>query len=568
MSYDILQMIIFICLLTAITVPLGSYIAKVFTNQHTFLDFIAKPVEKLIYKITCIDDKHEMNWKEYALSLIAFNILGIIVLLAIQMLQGSLPLNPQKLKGITSWHLALNTAVSFVTNTNWQAYKGETTMSYLTQMLGLTSQNFLSAATGMSVAIALIRGISRHSTKNIGNFWVDMTRSIIWLFLPMSFLLSLILTQQGVIQNLSSYVEVHTIDGLKQIIAMGPVASQEAIKMLGTNGGGFFNANSAHPFENPTPLTNMLEMLAILAIPASLPYAFGKMVKNTKQGWAIFGAMLILFIIMLGTTYYSEKTGNPIISQIKITGPSAMEGKEVRFGIADSALFSTVTTAASCGAVNSTLDSMTPLGGLVPMLQIMLGEVIFGGVGSGLYSMLIDAFLAVFIVGLMVGRTPEYIGKKIESYEVKMSILAILVPASTILIGSAIASVTKVGTASLLNHGPHGLSEILYAFASSAGNNGSAFAGLNSNTLFYNIATSIAMFIGRFGVIIPALAIAGNLANKKIVPANVGTFPTDNALFSVLLVVIVLIIGALTFFPALSLGPIIEQLLMNAGKLF
>ncbi|MGF7400106.1 potassium-transporting ATPase subunit KdpA [Thermoanaerobacterium thermosaccharolyticum] len=568
MSYDILQMIIFICLLTAITVPLGSYIAKVFTNQHTFLDFIAKPVEKLIYKITGIDDKHEMNWKEYALSLIAFNILGIIVLLAIQMLQGSLPLNPQKLKGITSWHLALNTAVSFVTNTNWQAYKGETTMSYLTQMLGLTSQNFLSAATGMSVAIALIRGISRHSTKNIGNFWVDMTRSIIWLFLPMSFLLSLILTQQGVIQNLSSYVEVHTIDGLKQIIAMGPVASQEAIKMLGTNGGGFFNANSAHPFENPTPLTNMLEMLAILAIPASLPYAFGKMVKNTKQGWAIFGTMLILFIIMLGTTYYSEKTGNPIISQIKITGPSAMEGKEVRFGIANSALFSTVTTAASCGAVNSTLDSMTPLGGLMPMLQIMLGEVIFGGVGSGLYSMLIDAFLAVFIVGLMVGRTPEYIGKKIESYEVKMSILAILVPASTILIGSAIASVTKVGTASLLNHGPHGLSEILYAFASSAGNNGSAFAGLNSNTLFYNIATSIAMFIGRFGVIIPALAIAGNLANKKIVPANVGTFPTDNALFSVLLVVIVLIIGALTFFPALSLGPIIEQLLMNAGKLF
>ncbi|MEG6569083.1 potassium-transporting ATPase subunit KdpA [Thermoanaerobacterium thermosaccharolyticum] len=568
MSYDILQMIIFICLLTAITVPLGSYIAKVFTNQHTFLDFIAKPVEKLIYKITGIDDKHEMNWKEYALSLIAFNILSIIVLLAIQMLQGSLPLNPQKLKGITSWHLALNTAVSFVTNTNWQAYKGETTMSYLTQMLGLTSQNFLSAATGISVAIALIRGISRHSTKNIGNFWVDMTRSIIWLFLPMSFLLSLILTQQGVIQNLSSYVEVHTIDGLKQIIAMGPVASQEAIKMLGTNGGGFFNANSAHPFENPTPLTNMLEMLAILAIPASLPYAFGKMVKNTKQGWAIFGTMLILFIIMLGTTYYSEKTGNPIISQIKITGPSAMEGKEVRFGIADSALFSTVTTAASCGAVNSTLDSMTPLGGLMPMLQIMLGEVIFGGVGSGLYSMLIDAFLAVFIVGLMVGRTPEYIGKKIESYEVKMSILAILVPASTILIGSAIASVTKVGTASLLNHGPHGLSEILYAFASSAGNNGSAFAGLNSNTLFYNIATSIAMFIGRFGVIIPALAIAGNLANKKIVPANVGTFPTDNALFSVLLVVIVLIIGALTFFPALSLGPIIEQLLMNAGKLF
>jgi len=568
MIYDILQMVIFICLLVIITIPLGSYIAKVFTNQHTFFDFVAKPIEKFVYKITGIDESHEMNWKEYALSLLTFNLLGIIFLFIILVSQGKLPLNPQKLPGISSWHLALNTAVSFVTNTNWQAYSGETTVSYLTQMLGFTVQNFLSAATGLSVAIALIRGIMRHSTKDIGNFWVDITKSIIWIFLPLSLILSLILTQQGVIQNFSSYIKVHTLEGLKQVIAMGPVASQEAIKMLGTNGGGFFGANSAHPFENPTPLTNMLEMLAILAIPASLPYTFGKMVKNTRQGWAIFSAMLILFVIMLGTTYYSEKTGNPIINYINITGPSAMEGKEVRFGIAGSSLFSTVTTAASCGAVNSSLDSMTPLGGLIPMLQIMLGEVIFGGVGSGLYSMLIDAFLAVFIVGLMVGRTPEYIGKKIESYEMKMSILAIIIPASTILIGSAIASVTKAGTSVLLNHGPHGLSEILYAFASASGNNGSAFAGLNSNTLFYNLITSIAMIIGRFGVIIPALAIAGSLANKKIVPASVGTFPTDNALFSVLLVGIVLIIGALTFFPALSLGPIIEQLLMNAGRLF
>ncbi|MGJ7046132.1 potassium-transporting ATPase subunit KdpA [Thermoanaerobacterium thermosulfurigenes] len=568
MIYDILQMVIFICLLVIITIPLGSYIAKVFTNQHTFFDFVAKPIEKIVYKITGIDESHEMNWKEYALSLLTFNLLGIIFLFIILVSQGRLPLNPQKLPGISSWHLALNTAVSFVTNTNWQAYSGETTVSYLTQMLGFTVQNFLSAATGLSVAIALIRGIMRHSTKDIGNFWVDITKSIIWIFLPLSLILSLILTQQGVIQNFSSYIKVHTLEGLKQVIAMGPVASQEAIKMLGTNGGGFFGANSAHPFENPTPLTNMLEMLAILAIPASLPYTFGKMVKNTRQGWAIFSAMLILFVIMLGTTYYSEKTGNPIINHINITGPSAMEGKEVRFGIAGSSLFSTVTTAASCGAVNSSLDSMTPLGGLIPMLQIMLGEVIFGGVGSGLYSMLIDAFLAVFIVGLMVGRTPEYIGKKIESYEMKMSILAIIIPASTILIGSAIASVTKAGTSVLLNHGPHGLSEILYAFASTSGNNGSAFAGLNSNTLFYNLITSIAMIIGRFGVIIPALAIAGSLANKKIVPASVGTFPTDNALFSVLLVGIVLIIGALTFFPALSLGPIIEQLLMNAGRLF
>lgn len=568
MIYDILQMLIFICLLVIITIPLGSYIAKVFTNQHTFFDFVAKPIEKFVYKITGIDESNEMNWKEYALSLLTFNFLGIIFLFIILVSQGKLPLNPQKLPGVSSWHLALNTAVSFVTNTNWQAYSGETTVSYLTQMLGFTVQNFLSAATGLSVAIALIRGIMRHSTKDIGNFWVDITRSIIWIFLPLSLILSLILTQQGVIQNFSSYIKVHTLEGLKQVIAMGPVASQEAIKMLGTNGGGFFGANSAHPFENPTPLTNMLEMLAILAIPASLPYAFGKMVKNTRQGWAIFSAMLILFVIMLGTTYYSEKTGNPIINHINITGPSTMEGKEVRFGIAGSSLFSTVTTAASCGAVNSSLDSMTPLGGLISMLQIMLGEVIFGGVGSGLYSMLIDAFLAVFIVGLMVGRTPEYIGKKIESYEMKMSILAIIIPASTILIGSAIASVTKAGTSVLLNHGPHGLSEILYAFASTAGNNGSAFAGLNSNTLFYNLITSITMIIGRFGVIIPALAIAGSLANKKIVPVSVGTFPTDNALFSVLLVGIVLIIGALTFFPALSLGPIIEQLLMNAGRLF
>lgn len=568
MSSNIIQMVLYIAILIAITIPLGNYISKVFTGQHTFFDIIGHPVEKIIYKITGVNEKKEMGWKEYALSVIVFNILGIILLYLIQVLQGILPFNPQKFGSVTPWHLALNTAVSFVTNTNWQSYGGESTMSYFTQMAGLAVQNFLSTATGLAVVIAIIRSITRHSVKSIGNFWVDITKSIIWILLPISFILALILNEQGVIQNLSNYIVIHTIEGTKQVLAMGPVASQEAIKMLGVNGGGFFNANSAHPFENPTPFTNLLEMLAIFAIPSSLTYAFGKMVRNTKQGWAIFGAMIILFVIMLSITYSSETVGNPIIEHIGITGPSAMEGKEVRFGIGNSALFATITTAASCGAVNAMHDSFTPLGGLPQMLQMMLGEVIFGGVGSGLYAMLIDAFFAVFIVGLMVGRTPEYLGKKIESYEMKMAVIAILIPAATILIGSAIASVTKAGTSSILNPGPHGLSEILYAFSSGAGNNGSAFGGLNSNTPFYNIMIALAMFIGRFGVIIPVLAIAGNLASKKIVPASAGTFPTDNSLFSILLIGVVIIIGALTFFPALSLGPIVEQLLMNAGKLF
>ncbi|MDI6604028.1 MAG: potassium-transporting ATPase subunit KdpA [Thermoanaerobacteraceae bacterium] len=564
---DIIQMLIFIILLVAVTIPLGTYMANVFTDKKTFFDPIAKPIEKLIYRIIGIDEKNEMNWKEYTIAVILFNLFGFTLLYFLQRWQVFFPFNPQKF-GAVAPDLSFNTAVSFMTNTNWQAYGGESTMSYFTQMMGLTVQNFVSAATGIAVVIALIRGIVRHTTKTIGNFWVDLTKSVIYILLPISFVFALILVQQGVIQNLSPYITVHTLSGNSQTIAMGPVASQEAIKTLGTNGGGFFGANSSHPFENPTPLTNLIEMLSILAIPAALTYTFGKMVGNKKQGWAIFGAMLVLFIIMLGTTYSAERFGNPAIAHLNISGPSAMEGKEVRFGIANSSLFAMVTTAASCGAVNTMHDSLTPLAGLVPMLQMTLGEVIFGGVGAGLYGMLIFVFLTVFIVGLMVGRTPEYIGKKIESLEMKMSILAVLMPAASVLIFSAIAAVTKMGTSSILNPGPHGLSEILYAFASTSNNNGSAFAGLNANTCFYNISTGFAMLIGRFGVIIPVLAIAGNLAQKKKIPVSSGTFFTDTPLFSFLLIAVILIVGALTFFPALALGPIVEHLLMMTGKLF
>jgi K+-transporting ATPase ATPase A chain len=564
---DIIQMLIFIILLVAVTIPLGAYMANVFTDKKTFFDPIAKPIEKLIYRIIGIDEKNEMNWKEYTIAVILFNLFGFTLLYFLQRWQVFFPFNPQKF-GAVAPDLSFNTAVSFMTNTDWQAYGGESTMSYFTQMMGLTVQNFVSAATGIAVVIALIRGIVRHTTKTIGNFWVDLTKSVIYILLPISFVFALILVQQGVIQNLSPYITVHTLSGNSQTIAMGPVASQEIIKNLGTNGGGFFKANASHPFENPTPLTNLIEMLSILAIPAGLTYTFGKMVGNKKQGWALFGAMLVLFIIMLSTIYGAERFGNPAIAHLNISGPSAMEGKEVRFGIANSSLFATVTTAASCGAVNTMHDSLTPLGGLVPMLQMMLGEVIFGGVGAGLYGILIYVFLTVFIVGLMVGRTPEYLGKKIESLEMKMSILAVLMPAASVLILSAIAAVTKMGTSSLLNPGPHGLSEILYAFASSSNNNGSAFAGLNANTCFYNISTGIAMLIGRFGVIIPVLAIAGNLVQKKQIPVSSGTFFTDTPLFSFLLISVILIVGALTFFPALALGPIVEHLLMMIGKLF
>ncbi|HHW42102.1 MAG TPA: potassium-transporting ATPase subunit KdpA [Syntrophomonadaceae bacterium] len=566
-SMDILQMAFYLLLLILLAIPLGFYMARVFNGESTFLDPIFRPLERLIYRLTGVDAGREMNWREYALMLVVFNILGMAAVYLIQRIQGILPFNPQHF-GAVPPDLAFNTAASFMTNTNWQAYGGESTMSYFTQMTVLTVQNFLSAATGMTVAIALTRGLARRSARTIGNFWVDLTRSILWVLLPLSLVLALILVSQGAIQNLNPYLTITTLEGDRQTLAMGPVASQEAIKLLGTNGGGFFNANSSHPFENPTPLTNLLEMLTILIIPAGLTITFGQMVGNRRQGLVILAAMLLLFVFALGVVYASEHYGNPKLGALGMRGPTAMEGKEVRFGIVNSSLFATITTAASCGAVNTMHDSLTPLGGLIPMLQMMLGEVVFGGVGSGLYGMLVFVIITVFIIGLMVGRTPEYLGKKIEAWEVKMAILAVLIPAATILLGSALAAVTKTGTSSILNPGPHGLSEILYAFASGAGNNGSAFAGLNANTPFYNIALGLAMLIGRFGVILPVLSIAGSTAGKKVVPPGPGTFQTTSLLFTGLLAAVVLIVGALTFFPALALGPLVEQLLMLAGKTF
>jgi len=565
--WDIIQVVFFFLLLFLLAWPLGLYMAKVYQGEKTWLDPILRPVEKLFYRVYGVATDQEMNWREYALSLLAFNVLGAVLLLGLQLFQKLMPLNPQQFEGL-SWDLALNTAVSFMTNTNWQAYGGESTMSYFVQMVGLTVQNFLSAATGMVVVIALIRGFTRHTAQTIGNFWVDLTRSVCYILLPLSFVLSLVLVSQGVIQNFSPYAAAQTLEGGKQLIALGPVASQEAIKELGTNGGGFFNANSAHPFENPTPLTNLLEMLAIMVIPIGLVFTFGKMVGLMGQGRAVLAAMLIIFLLALGSCYLSEIIGNPLVKSLGVTEPSSMEGKEVRFGVVNSALFTVVTTATSCGAVNNMHDSLTPLGGLVPLLLIMLGEAAPGGVGSGLYSMLIFAILTVFIIGLMVGRTPEYLGKKIESQEMKMATIAILIPPAMILLSSALASVIPAGVSSLSNPGPHGLSQILYAFSSGTGNNGSAFAGLSANTLFYNLLLAKAMFIGRFGVILPVLAIAGSLAEKKIIPSSSGTFPTTGGLFVILLTGTVLIVGALTFFPALALGPIVENFLMWSGKTF
>jgi K+-transporting ATPase ATPase A chain len=566
-SNDFMQMLFYLVVLIALAIPLGGYMAKVYQGEKTFMDRVMGPLEKVIYRLCGIDANKEMNWWEYALSLLAFSLMGIVSLFLLLLVQGHLPLNPQGFGGL-NWDLAWNTAVSFNTNTNWQAYAGESTMSYLSQMAGLTVHNFLSAAAGLTVVVALIRGLSRHQAKSIGNFWSDLTRSTLWILLPIAIVGSMLLISQGVIQNLSPYLTVHTIQGADQTLAMGPVASQEVIKLLGTNGGGFFNANSAHPFENPTPFSNLLEMLFILVIPVALTFSFGKMLKDSRQGKVIFGAMLILFLLMLGTTYSSEIAGNPLVSHIGITGSSVMEGKEVRFGVVNSALFATVTTATSCGAVNAMHDSLTPLGGIAPMLQMMLGEVVFGGVGSGLYAMLLFVFLTVFIIGLMVGRTPEYLGKKIQSFEMKMAILAVLIPSACILLGSALAVLIPAGTSAILNPGPHGLSEILYAFASASGNNGSAFAGLSANTVFYNLALSLCMLIARFGPIVLVLAIAGSMAGKKITPAGAGTFQTTGVLFSGLLAGVVLIVGALTFFPALALGPIVEHLLMLAGKAF
>jgi K+-transporting ATPase ATPase A chain len=556
------QIVLYLLVLVALTPVLGLFMAKVFNGERTWLTPILRPLEKTIYRLAGIDETAEMRWSTYVWTLLLFNFLSFVVVFVMQLIQDKLPFNPQKMPGV-SVALAFNTAVSFMTNTNWQSYAGETTLSYFTQMLCLTVQNFLSAATGVAVLLALTRGLMRRSMQTIGNFWVDLVRTTLYVFLPLAFIVAVTLVGQGVVQTFSPSMHIQTLEGHSQVIPLGPAASQIAIKQLGTNGGGFFNANSAYPLENPTPLSNFLQMLSILLIPAALTYTYGKMVGSRRQGWAIFAAMMALFLMGLTVSLWAEYGFNPVTG---IAG--SMEGKEVRFGIANSVLWATATTAASNGSVNAMHSSLSPLTGLVAMFNIMLGEVIFGGVGAGLYGMLIFVILTVFIAGLMVGRTPEYLGKKIEAFEVKMAMVAVIAPSLVILVFSAIACVTDTGLSSLGNKGPHGLSEILYAFSSATGNNGSAFAGLNANTTFYNIMLGIAMLIGRFAVIVPVLAIAGSMVNKKIAPFSAGTFQTDNATFVVLLVAIVIIVGGLTFFPALSLGPIVEHLLMLAGHAF
>jgi K+-transporting ATPase ATPase A chain len=593
----LLQIALFLGVLIALAKPLGWYMAQIYEGKlPAFVRWIA-PVENLFYRLCGVDSKQEMRWTRYALAMLWFALLGVLAMYAMQRLQGMLPLNPQGF-GAVSPDSAFNTAISFMTNTNWQGYSGESTMSYLVQMAALAVQNFFSAAAGMAVLVALIRGFARHTTETIGNFWVDMTRSIIYILLPIATVLALVLVSQGVVQNFSAYqtvptVETTTYDNPKvdaagspvkdaagnpvtekattkeQAIALGPVASQEAIKQLGTNGGGFFNANSAHPFENPTPFSNFLAMLAIFLIPAALCYTFGSMVGDTRQGWAILVAMTILFVGFLAVAEYAELQGNPAFTALGVDQSASstqsggnMEGKETRFGIVNSALFATITTAASCGAVNAMHDSFTPLGGLVPLAQIQLGEVIFGGVGSGLYGMLIYAVIAVFLAGLMIGRTPEYLGKKIEAFDIKMASLVILIPPMIILGGTALAVMLAAGKAGVANPGAHGFSEILYAFSSAVGNNGSAFAGLSANTPFYNTALGFEMFFGRIWLMIPVLALAGSLAAKKRIPASIGSMATHTQMFVWLLIGTVLLVGALNFVPALALGPVIEHLNM------
>lgn len=541
--------------------------AGVFTGARTFLTPVIAPVERILYRLFGVDEQEDMSWKTYALSLVLFNIVGIAALFILQLLQGMLPFNPQQF-GAVRWDTALNTAVSFGTNTNWQAYSGERTMSYLTQMLGLTVQNFLSAAVGIASLVAVIRGFVRKTATAIGNFWVDLIRSILYVLLPLAIIWSFLLVSQGVVQTLSGSITAQTLDGGKQIIAVGPVASQEAIKEIGTNGGGFFNANSAHPLENPTPLTNFLEILGLMLIPAALPFTFGAMLKNRRQGIAIFAAMLILYLAGLGVFAWTEMQGNPLLEKAGVISGLNMEGKEVRSGVAGSVLFAQSTTVTSCGAVNSMHDSMLPLGSLILMFNMVIGEVIFGGVGVGLIGMLCYAILTMFLAGLMIGRTPELMGKKLELFEMVMSLVIILTPAILVLLLSGIAISTSAGLSSLNNSGPHGFSEIIYAFASTSGNNGSAFAGLNANTIFYNLTTSLAMLTGRFSTIIPALAIAGSLAGKKIVPVSTATFPTTGLLFVIMLVSVIIVVGALTFFPIFTLGPLLEHLLLTIGKTF
>jgi K+-transporting ATPase ATPase A chain len=565
-----LQIFFFLVLILAVTKPLGLFMAHVFNRERTFLDPVLGPVERLIYKLTRVDARHEMRWTEYAVAMLLFSAVSMLLLYVLQRVQGVLPFNPQHVPGVDSAAFtasSFNNAASFATNTNWQSYVPEVTMSYLTQMAGLAYHNFVSAATGIALAVAFIRGIAGREVQTIGNFWVDLTRATLWVLLPFCLVGSLVLVSQGVVQNLRPYDTAQLIDAPStQLIVQGPVASQEFIKQWGTNGGGFFNANSAHPFENPTPLTNLIALFSIFAISAGLTYTLGRMTGSQSHGWAVWSAMAVLFLAGVIVAYASEARGNPLLAGTdKTTGN--MEGKEVRFGIANSALFATVTTDASCGAVNSTHDSFTPLGGLVPLANIMLSEVVFGGVGAGLYGILIFIILSVFIAGLMVGRTPEYLGKKIESYDVKMAMLVVLVFPLTILILTAISAVSpSFGTSQLNNPGPHGLSEMLYAFTSGAGNNGSAFAGISANTLWYNTTIGVAMLVGRFMMIIPMLAIAGNLVRKKIVPPSLGTFPVTTPLFSTLLLSVIVIVGALTFFPVLSLGPIVEELMMR-GRL-
>ena len=591
-----LQILLFFAVVLLVTKPMGVFMTRVFNKERTFLDPVLRPVERLLYRITGVDETREMRWTEYSIAMLLFSFVSMLVLYLLERAQQWLPFNPQKFAAVPQ-DIAFNTAASFTTNTNWQFYTGEQVMSYLTQMAGLAYHNFMSAAVGIALAVAFIRGIARREKNTIGNFWVDTTRAALWVLVPISIIAGLVLLSQGVIQNLKPYdtaklVEPQQVqkvgqDGkpvadaagkpvmdtvTDQVIAQGPIASQEAIKEFGTNGGGFLNANSSHPYENPTPFSNFFELVLIFAIPAGITYTLGRMTGSQKHGWAVFAAMAVLFFAGVTVAYWAESHGNPLLAgtdqraTLQQAGGN-MEGKEVRFGIANSALFATVTTDASCGAVNSMHDSFTPLGGLVPLVNIMLGEIVFGGVGAGMYGILIFVVLSVFIAGLMVGRTPEYLGKKIEAYDVKMAMLYVLIFPLMILTLAGLSSLLPQGLATLTNNGPHGLSEILYAFTSGTGNNGSAFAGLGPNR-WYNLTMGITMLAGRFLMIVPMLAVAGNLAQKKLVPPSPGTFPVNTPLFTVLLVSVILIVGALTFFPALSLGPVLEHLLMNAGKTF